>query len=236
MILLLLQITLIAAHGGIVKPPPRVKGALFEKNCGTTAFKYGAPDGNLQADLGAQQQDIQAKTMDPKNCNLWLCQGRTFEDNKDKLQHYAAGQVIPIEYDIHFTHPGISNMSVVDTKSNKMISNQLISVRPFSVWENRFSDEKFTVTMPNLKAGQCKEPGACVLQMYWDSRTIDQTYISCIDFVITDEKPKESVKVLTPSTAQRNLPPVIESVSGRKDNSGAQEWKQKMEKKGKSTR
>lgn len=42
----------------------------------------------------------------------------------------------------------------------------------------------FDVTIPSDLGGKCTQAGECVIQMYWDARSIDQTYESCIDFVV----------------------------------------------------
>ncbi|KAG9870276.1 hypothetical protein KCV05_g23317, partial [Aureobasidium melanogenum] len=43
----------------------------------------------------------------------------------------------------------------------------------------------FEVTIPEDLGSKCSTPGACVLQHFWDARSVDQTYESCIDFTVS---------------------------------------------------
>lgn len=109
-----------------------------------------------------------------------------FEDNKDRLQTFKAGQVIQMKAAIPIPHEGPCNVSIVDTKSNKAIGQPLI-------FFDSYADEKlpklppnntaFSFTMPKLKATQCTTGGDCVLQWHWFGTAAKQTYQSCVDFV-----------------------------------------------------
>lgn len=152
--------------------------------CGEQVFNnlksnaYG-PIEQLQQ-IGSSQKDF-----DPAACDVSLCKGLQFEDNANNVQHYTAGEVVPIKVDIQAKHTGSCNVSVVDTKSNTMISEQLISfpVYASTATEVPKNQTAFEVTMPDVKA-MCGVAGQCVMQWWWDSKEANQTYMSCVDFTM----------------------------------------------------
>lgn len=42
----------------------------------------------------------------------------------------------------------------------------------------------FTVTIPEGLESKCSKGGACAIQWYWYAEKNEQTYESCVDFVI----------------------------------------------------
>ena len=46
------------------------------------------------------------------------------------------------------------------------------------------NDTAFSITIPSGLGDTCSTAGACVVQHYWNAPSIDQTYESCVDFVI----------------------------------------------------
>lgn len=119
---------------------------------------------------------------------LDLCRGATFEDNKAQVQTFKAGQVVNMRAALPIPHEGPMNVSIVDTKTNKVIGQPLI------VFDS-YADEKlaqlpanntnFDITMPsNLPAGTCAQAGQCVVQWFWFGTSAKQTYESCVDFVM----------------------------------------------------
>lgn len=77
-------------------------------------------------------------------------------------------------------------MSIVSTATNSILGSELI------YWD-RYADQAlatlpannsaFEVTIPDLK-GDCTEVGECVVQWWWYGIAAQQTYESCIDFVV----------------------------------------------------
>ncbi|KAG9118735.1 hypothetical protein FRC07_006615 [Ceratobasidium sp. 392] len=47
------------------------------------------------------------------------------------------------------------------------------------------NQENFNITLPTDLGNKCATAGDCVIQWFWDARSIDQTYESCIDFTIS---------------------------------------------------
>lgn len=126
------------------------------------------------------QKDFQAD-----QCNLSLCKGLQFADNQANVQTFTAGQVVPVTAEIKAPHSGTCNVSVVDTKTNTVLGDPMIE---FAVYASNSSpipenNTQFSITMPDV-AAQCGTAGACVVQWWWDSRSADQTYASCIDFTM----------------------------------------------------
>ncbi len=84
-------------------------------------------------------------------------------------------------------HEGPMNVSIVDTATNTVIGDPLIEFASYA-------DEKlatlpanntnFAVMMPQLPTGQCAQAGACVMQWFWFGTKAQQTYESCVDFVM----------------------------------------------------
>lgn len=65
-------------------------------------------------------------------CNLYQCRGYQYEDNTDKVQVYAAGDVVTFHVDLVAAHkPGWANVSVIDLATNKAIGDP---VKKWDVW------------------------------------------------------------------------------------------------------
>jgi hypothetical protein len=102
-------------------------------------------------------------------CNLWLCRGLQHADNTANVETYKAGQTVHFEVNIRIRHAGTANVSVVDTKSNKVVQQLLY-------WDN-YADEKlatlpanntaFDVTIPSDLGGACATTGSCVSSEIW---------------------------------------------------------------------
>jgi predicted carbohydrate-binding protein with CBM5 and CBM33 domain len=173
---------LVAAHGFIKSPAPRMPGDAFKAACGDQPFYQQSSDinGNVQGIKQVVPQDL-----DASKCNLWLCKGFQFDDNKDNVQSYKLGEKIPFEINIAAPHTGYANVSVVKTSSDKMIGTPLIEFENYAA--NAGTDKNNTaisVTLPESLGGECTKAGDCVLQWFWDAPDIDQTYESCVDFTV----------------------------------------------------
>ncbi|KAF5514315.1 hypothetical protein CGCF413_v000439 [Colletotrichum fructicola] len=171
--------SMVSAHGNIISPPARVPGPAMAKACGQE---------NVQTVLADPTIPLEDLTNPPATCQLDLCRGATFEDNKAQVQTFKAGQVVNMRAALPIPHEGPMNVSIVDTKTNKVIGQPLI------VFDS-YADEKlaqlpanntnFDITMPsNLPAGTCAQAGQCVVQWFWFGTSAKQTYESCVDFVM----------------------------------------------------
>lgn len=177
--------TLAHGHGFISKPQARMPGSAMQSSCGEQVYNnqksdnYGNVQGELQITKG--QDDYNAA-----ECDIWLCKGYKFADNKDNVQTYSAGQTVPMEIDIRAPHTGVANVSVVDTKSHSVIGSPLKSWEKYASTETGVTDAetKFSVTIPDDLGSKCATAGDCVLQWYWYAQSIDQTYESCVDFTV----------------------------------------------------
>lgn len=174
---------LVAAHGQIKSPQPRVAGDALAKACGEQVKNQMASDpfGNIQGEL----QNARQGGVGP-DCNLWLCKGFQFADNGANVQSYTVGQEVPIEFDVRAPHTGTANVSIVDTATNSIIGSPLITWDVYASNSAQIPKDQlsFSIKIPDL-GGKCTEAGACVIQHYWDARSIDQTYESCIDFTVS---------------------------------------------------
>lgn len=176
----------VSAHGRVTSPTPRPLGDAMKAACGDQVWNMQSSDnnGNIQtmAQIGTSQSDF-----DAAKCHLWQCRGYQFDDaTADSIQSFTAGQKVPFVVDIAAPHTGVANVSVVDLGANSVIGDALIS------WDSYAStatgvqpgDENFSVTIPSDLPDTCATKGGCALQWWWDARSIDQTYISCVDFVV----------------------------------------------------
>jgi hypothetical protein len=119
---------------------------------------------------------------------LDLCRGAKFEDNVDQVQTFTVGQVVAMTALIPIPHEGPMNVSIVDTATNKAIGTPLISFDSYadeSLPALPANNTAFSVTIPQLSAGQCTQAGACVVQWFWFGTAAKQTYESCVDFVMS---------------------------------------------------
>ena len=179
------MIASVNAHGFVTSPPARMPGDAMQEACGMQVYynQMGDNYGNVQGELqvAATQNDYKE---DP--CNIWMCKGFKFADNKDNVQSYSAGETVPITVDIRAPHTGYANVSIVKTSTNTMISDILKSWDVYASTSSPIPDgnENFEITMPDV-GGECATAGDCVIQWYWNAPDIDQTYESCIDFTMS---------------------------------------------------
>ncbi|KAK2680163.1 hypothetical protein RAB80_005344 [Fusarium oxysporum f. sp. vasinfectum] len=219
---LLTLLPLVAAHGFVKSPPPRKPGNAFKAACGEQPFYQQSADinGNVQ---GIKQ--VVGSNFDAKDCNLWLCKGFQFDDNKDNVQSYKLGEKIDFDVNIAAPHTGYANVSVVKTSTDKMIGEPLIEFENYAANAGlNPNNTAFSVTLPESLGGECTKAGDCVLQWFWDAPDIDQTYESCVDFpssaasaapVATSapaaEKPATTLEAVAVTSSA--LGPVFESVT-----------------------
>jgi Lytic polysaccharide mono-oxygenase, cellulose-degrading len=169
--------SVVAGHGMIVTPKPRLPGNAMKAACGQTVEMVQSSDnfGNIQDELQktAGQSDYNAKA-----CHIWLCKGYQYEDNVANVQHYTAGQTIPMHVDIRAPHTGSANVSVVDTQSNSVIGAPMIDwgVYASTSVPAQADQSSFSIKLPQSGLDVCTTPGRCVIQWYWNSPGADQTY------------------------------------------------------------
>jgi predicted carbohydrate-binding protein with CBM5 and CBM33 domain len=215
---LLTLLPLVAAHGFIKSPAPRKPGNAFKAACGEQPFYQQSSDinGNVQ---GIKQ--VVGNSFDATDCNLWLCKGFQFDDNKDNVQSYKLGEKIDFEINIAAPHTGYANVSVVKTASDSMIGEPLIEFENYASNSGTASNNTaFSVTLPESLGGDCTKAGDCVLQWFWDAPDIDQTYEACVDFVVGGSgsgsgatKPKPtSAPVATSAAAEKPAATTLEAV------------------------
>ncbi|SPO07545.1 related to chitin binding protein [Cephalotrichum gorgonifer] len=169
---------LVSAHGAITQPPPRLPGAAMAAACGQAAVDAVEADGTIP---------LENITPETNDCNLFLCRGATFDDNQDLVQTFSAGDVIDMEAVLPIPHEGPANVSIVDTATNTVIGDPLIEFESYAdenLPELPANNTAFSVTFPRLPAGACTVAGECVLQWFWFGTGAQQTYESCVDFVV----------------------------------------------------
>lgn len=217
-------VPLVHGHGFISSPKPRLPGSAMEAACGQQVYsnqesdRYGNVQGMLQ--VANSQSDYNAA-----ECDIWLCKGYKYADNKANLQSYSAGQTVDFEIDIRAPHTGVANVSVVDTSSNTVIGEPLVSWPVYASVSTTIpaNDTKFSVTIPDDLGDKCTTGGACVLQWYWFAESIDQTYESCVDFTVSGSGSGSSSDSGSASTSSSiSTSPVVSTSSASVETSTAQ--------------
>ncbi|KAF1993656.1 hypothetical protein P154DRAFT_378676, partial [Amniculicola lignicola CBS 123094] len=176
-------VSTVAGHAFITDPKPRMPGDAFKAACGAQMYSNQNSDvyGNIQGELQVAQADYNAE-----ECDIWLCKGFKYDDNTANVQSFTAGQNVSITVDIRAPHGGPANVSIVDTATNTVIGEPLISWQLYGSTSQpiQADQENFSVTIPSTLGSKCSTAGACVIQWFWDSASINQTYESCIDFTV----------------------------------------------------
>ncbi|KAJ4388063.1 hypothetical protein N0V93_008668 [Gnomoniopsis smithogilvyi] len=184
----------VSAHGRLTSPTPRPLGTAMESACGTQVWDQMSsdPNGNIQtmAQVGASQSDFSAT-----ECHLWQCRGYQFGDATTSTIHsFSAGQVIPVEVTIAAPHTGVANVSIINLAQNSVIGSALASwdVYASTATGVTANETSFSITMPDTLDSTCSTAGGCAIQWWWDARSIDQTYMSCIDFTFSGSSSSSS--------------------------------------------
>ncbi|KAI5269485.1 hypothetical protein E4T47_07050 [Aureobasidium subglaciale] len=176
----------VRGHGFLSSPKARMPGDAFQAACGQQVYYNQAGDnyGNIQGELQVAKTQTDYKAAE---CNIWLCKGFKFDDNKDLVQTYTAGQKVPIKFEVRAPHTGTANVSIVDTATNTVIGSPLISWDVYASTASGVPADQtsFDITIPEDLGSKCSTAGACVIQHFWDAREVDQTYESCIDFTVS---------------------------------------------------
>lgn len=98
-------------------------------------------------------------------CNVFLCKGLQFEDNRANVQNFTKGQVVNMRASIAVKHEGPMNVSIVDTKTNTAIGKPLISFKSYAdeaLAVLPVNNTDFDVTIPRDLGGKCAVAGECV--------------------------------------------------------------------------
>ncbi|KAG0158589.1 hypothetical protein PDIDSM_6104 [Penicillium digitatum] len=169
-------ISFVNAHGFVTSPAARQPGLAMGAACGQQVLSNQAADkyGNIQGELqvAATQDDYNAA-----ECDIWLCKGYKFDDNKDNVHSYKAGETVDFQVDIRAPHTGVANVSIVSTAFNKVIGTPLIywDVYASTATGVKPNQTSFSITIPEDIGSQCATANDCVLQWYWYAESIDQT-------------------------------------------------------------
>lgn len=160
---------MVSAHGYVDYPAARQVGAASIAACGKSVTDDIKKDNTSHVE-GLPELAAKDSGYHGADCNLWLCRGIQFADNAANVQKYSAGQSVNIKVKLTIPHDGSANVSIVDTKTNKVIGEML------KVWASGYANEQkfygktlpadntnFNVTLPDVSA-QCGTAGACVSQ------------------------------------------------------------------------
>ncbi len=154
-------------HGLVVKPAARQAGAATQTVCGAKMVQFYQKDNTSYPEaLHRQYPSGLGADFDATKCNLYLCRGYQFGDNKQNVQTYKAGDKVDVEVTIRIPHKGYANVSVVDLTTNTVIGD------PLKKWADNYAatlsppkdQTQFSVTIPDLGT-QCTKPDQCVRWM-----------------------------------------------------------------------
>ncbi|KAH8112847.1 hypothetical protein DFH11DRAFT_1744672 [Phellopilus nigrolimitatus] len=173
------------AHGNVASPIARGVGDAMVSTCGTVVSSL------LKSDINTNQQQLEQASNSGQSgggytdaCELFLCKGTQFEDNTANVHAFSQGQTVPFQVNIVAVHTGVANVSVVNLKTDSVIGEPLISWTDYASNAHALpaNNTQFSVTIPTDLGSTCSTAGNCALQWWWDARSIDQTYMSCVDF------------------------------------------------------
>ena len=200
--------TTVLSHGIITSPSPRTPGPAMGIACGTQLLSVASSDvyGPIQ---------LWSQTAQPtSSCNLYLCKGMQAADSPAP-QSYTPGQTIPITVDIRAPHTGYANVSIVNTKTNAMVSPELVSWDVYASTSAPIpaNETQFSVTIPSGQEG-CTEAGECVIQWYWNAPPpVNQTYEACVDFVLGGDGSSSPAPVSSSSAVAAPVPTTLATSS-----------------------
>ncbi|ROW00139.1 hypothetical protein VSDG_03613 [Cytospora chrysosperma] len=193
----------VSAHGKVLSPTPRPLGDAMKAACGEQVWNQMSSDsdGNIQtmAQVGSSQSDFDATA-----CHLWQCRGYQFDDaTSSSIQSFTPGQSVDFSVQIAAPHTGVANVSVINLGDNTVIGDALAS---WSVYASTATgvtanETSFSVTIPSDLPSTCSTAGGCALQWWWDARSIDQTYMSCVDFTVGGSGSSSAAVVTSASSA-----------------------------------
>ena len=167
------------AHGAITSPPVRLPGPVTQQVCGAPAVAA------LEADSTGPIENIASNGA--PDCNLFLCKGVQFEDNQNNVQTFAPGEQVAFSAELPIPHEGPCNVSIVDTATNTLVGEPLISFASYAdetLAQLPKNNTQFSVTMPADLGTKCQQPGECTMQWFWFGTGAQQTYENCVDFVM----------------------------------------------------
>lgn len=98
-------------------------------------------------------------------CNVFLCKGLQFEDNKAQIQNFTKGQVVNMRASIPIPHEGPMNVSIINTKTNTAIGAPLINFVSYAdeaLATLPANNTNFNVTIPSDLGTNCTVAGDCV--------------------------------------------------------------------------
>ncbi|KAH8166992.1 hypothetical protein CIB48_g1224 [Xylaria polymorpha] len=183
---------LVQGHGYISSPAMRMPGDATKAACGGSVVADIVRDKTSHVE-GLPELAAKDAGYHASQCNLWLCRGVQFGDNAANVQAYAPGQVVEVKIALTIPHVGSANVSVIETKTNAVLGQPLLS------WPAGYADEKqfygktlpanqtdFNITIPTTLGGKCATAGDCVIQWWWYGTGARQTYESCIDFTVAE--------------------------------------------------
>ncbi|KAE9365516.1 hypothetical protein N431DRAFT_420702 [Stipitochalara longipes BDJ] len=154
--------------------------------CGASVAQLVTADNTSHVE-GMPEAALKEKAFNPTACNVFLCKGLQFQDNRDNVQTFRPGQVVNIRASITIPHEGPMNVSIINTKMNMPIGDPLITFASYADETLPVlppNNTNFDVTIPMNIGSTCSIAGACVLQWFWFGTKADQTYESCVDMVV----------------------------------------------------
>ena len=161
---------LVHGHGYISSPPMRMPGNATTTACGKSVVADIVRDKTSHVE-GLPELAAKDSGYHAAQCNLWLCRGVQFADNAANVQKYMPGQSVEIKIALTIPHKGSANVSIVDSVTNAIVGQPLLS------WPSGYADEQqfygktlpanqtdFNITIPKTLGGKCATAGECVSQ------------------------------------------------------------------------
>jgi hypothetical protein len=158
----------VLGQGIIISPPVRAVGPAMISACGASVAALVTADNTSHVE-GMPEAALKEKSFNPTVCNLFLCKGLQFQDNRDNVQTFRPGQVVNMRANIPIPHVGLMNVSIVNTKMNMQVGEPLITFTSYadeSLPALPPNNTNFDVTIPTNLGSACSIAGVCVSHRY----------------------------------------------------------------------
>ncbi len=158
----------VLGHGIIISPPARAVGPAMISACGASVAALVTADNTSHVE-GMPEAALKEKSFNPTVCNVFLCKGLQFQDNRDNVQTFRPGQVVNMRANIPIPHVGPMNVSIVNTKMNMQVGEPLITFTSYadeSLPVLPLNNTNFDVTIPTNLGSACSIAGVCVSHRY----------------------------------------------------------------------
>ncbi|KAE9075553.1 hypothetical protein PF010_g24256 [Phytophthora fragariae] len=175
----------VEGHGQMTWPVYRQMSDKFHKDSGAL-INIGINELQIAPIEGLSQHKQKDFPPSPTFNLLNGCRGTVYEEGSE-VTTLQPGKEFDVKWMIQAPHPSFMKLSILKPAADSTGTityksyKSLLNIEPFA--ENG-GNGSTTAKMPADVSG-CEKPGDCVLQFYWHSDIVNQTYPTCADIVVS---------------------------------------------------